>query len=129
MEHHCGIFSAVDDQIQDKLVIGLQKIQHRWDMKVLVSAFIMTIKSVTKKLKEIGVNLIHIRVASPIITDPCFFGIDMLTKEELFSFDKSLDEIKKNLGVDSLRYLEIDKMKNVFNMNVCTSGFTSNYNR
>lgn len=93
-----------------------------------------TMKTVIKILKNIGVKSIHVRIMSPLITDPCYFGIDMSTKNELISFENNndIDNIKKELNVDSLKYISIDEMKNVFNaninINVCTSCFTGNYN-
>lgn len=88
-----------------------------------------TMLSIIGKLRGIGVKSVHLRITSPIITDPCYFGIDMSTKKELVSFGRTLDEIKSYLGADSLRYLDIDTMKKVLGVPVCTSCFTGEYNR
>jgi len=88
-----------------------------------------TMLSVVGKLRGIGVKSVHLRITSPVITDPCYFGIDMSTKSELVSYGRSVDEIKNYLGADSLRYLDIDTMKEVLGVPVCTSCFTGDYNR
>lgn len=88
-----------------------------------------TMTSIVSKLKIIGVKSIHLRITSPVISDPCYFGIDMSTKQELASYNKNVDEIKEHLGVDSLRYLSIDAMKDVLGIKVCTSCFTGDYNK
>jgi amidophosphoribosyltransferase len=88
-----------------------------------------TMLSIVGKLRKIGVKSIHLRITSPVITDPCYFGIDMSTKSELVSYGRSVDEIKNYLGADSLRYLDIDTMKKVLGVPVCTSCFTGEYNR
>lgn len=87
-----------------------------------------TMSTIINKLRNIGVKSIHLRITSPVITDPCYFGIDMSTKTELVSYGRSVDDIKNYLQADSLKYLDIDTMKNVLNIPVCTSCFTGNYN-
>ncbi len=88
-----------------------------------------TMKSVITKLRDMGVNTINVRITSPVIISPCYFGIDMSTKEELISNNKSVEEIKNELNVDSLIYIDINSMKEVFGINVCTSCFTGEYNK
>ncbi|MFB6311641.1 MAG: amidophosphoribosyltransferase [Salinirussus sp.] len=59
-------------------------------------------------LRDAGAAEIHIRIGSPPILAPCYFGIDMATREELIAADKSVDEIEAEIGADSLAYLSID---------------------
>jgi amidophosphoribosyltransferase len=53
---------------------------------------------------------VHFRIASPPVTNPCFYGIDMPSKEELVGSAHSVEEIRELLGVDSLGYLSLEGM-------------------
>jgi len=88
-----------------------------------------TCKTIIAKLKKAQVKSIHIRIFSPPVTNPCYFGIDFSIDSELIAHNRSLQEIQKELGVDSIRYLDLNIMKNIFQEPVCTSCFTGNYNR
>jgi amidophosphoribosyltransferase len=59
-------------------------------------------------LREAGAEAIHIRIGSPPILAPCYFGIDMATREELIAADRSVDEIEASIDADSLGYISID---------------------
>lgn len=87
-----------------------------------------TIKSVINKLREFNPKTIHVRIISPMIVSPCYFGIDMSKKEELISSGNDLQEICNILGANSLKYIDIDTMKKVFGHSTCTSCFTGEYN-
>jgi amidophosphoribosyltransferase len=67
-----------------------------------------TSSKIVKILKDAGASEVHIRVSSPPIRFPCFYGIDMATSEELIASTRNIEEIRKNLGADSLAYLSID---------------------
>ncbi|MFQ5690310.1 MAG: amidophosphoribosyltransferase [Gemmatimonadota bacterium] len=62
-------------------------------------------------LRESGATEIHFRVASPPIRFPCYYGIDMPTREELIGADHSVEQIRDHLGVDSLGYLSMEGMR------------------
>ncbi|EKD27527.1 MAG: hypothetical protein ACD_79C00682G0007 [uncultured bacterium] len=66
-----------------------------------------TLRGLIKFLKSYGASEIHVRVASPMVIRPCFFGIDLSTKKEIIGANKTLDEICKFIGADSLRYISI----------------------
>ncbi len=89
-----------------------------------------TMTSVVAKLRACGAVAVHLRIPSPIIRSPCYFGIDMATREEMISYP-DLDEaaIAKRLGVESVRYLPIEEMKRVLDTHVCTSCFTGKYKK
>lgn len=57
-----------------------------------------------------GAREVHLRVASPPVAWPCFYGIDMPTKRELVASGRKIDDIRTFLGVDSLKYLSIEGM-------------------
>jgi amidophosphoribosyltransferase len=70
-----------------------------------------TSRGLVALLRENGASEIHFRVASPPIISPCYYGIDMPTKEELIGSGHTVPEIGDHLGVDSLGYLSLDGMK------------------
>jgi amidophosphoribosyltransferase len=56
------------------------------------------------------VKEIHLRVASPPIRHPCYYGIDFPSREELVANQRTIEEIRDYLGVDSLAYLSLEGM-------------------
>ena len=69
-----------------------------------------TTRQIPAMLRDAGAREVHMRVSSPPIKFPCFYGIDFGTPEELIAHSKSVKEIEQHLGVDSLHYLTIDGM-------------------
>jgi len=69
-----------------------------------------TMKKIIRLIKSAGPAEIHLRISSPPIISPCFYGIDMPTKNELIANEQTIDEIKNYLEVDSLGYLSIEGM-------------------
>ena len=69
-----------------------------------------TSRGLVSLIRDAGAREIHFRVASPPVRSPCFFGIDMPTREELIGARLSVDAIRESLGVDSLGYLSIEGM-------------------
>jgi len=59
-------------------------------------------------LHDAGAAEVHMRVGSPQILAPCYMGINMATRDELIAADKSVEEIRQEIGADSLAYLSID---------------------
>ena len=92
----------------------------------------ITIKNLVSSLKSIGVNEIHIRVASPPIKYECYYGIDIPTKEELIinQFD-TIDKINNYLKSTTLKYVNLVQIKNIIGNfdNLCTGCFNKNYNK
>ena len=89
-----------------------------------------TCKKLVKLIRDAGAKEVHFRVSSPPIISPCFFGIDMPTKAELIGANYSVEEIEKQLGVDSLRYLSLDgmlSMPSLPNTTFCDSCFSGKY--
>jgi amidophosphoribosyltransferase len=89
-----------------------------------------TSKKLVAMLREAGAKEIHLRISSPPIISPCFFGIDMPTKKELIGASKSVEGIEKYLGVDSLRYLSLDgmlSMKSLPDIGFCHGCFSGKY--
>ena len=69
-----------------------------------------TLRGLVKRLRDAGAKEVHIRVSSPPIRHPCFYGMDFPTQEELIASKKTVEEIAAYLGVDSLAYLSLEKM-------------------
>lgn len=67
-----------------------------------------TSRQIVTVLKEAGAKKVHVRISSPPITHPCFYGIDTDNATQLIASDKSVEEIKEFLGADSLSYLSLD---------------------
>ena len=67
-----------------------------------------TVKTRVKALRELGVKRIHLRVSGPPHRFPCHYGIDFSTKGELIAANKSVEELKDSLGLDTLYYLSLE---------------------
>lgn len=60
-----------------------------------------------KMLKDAGAREVHVRISSPPIKYPCFYGIDMAKQKELIASSRTVEEIRQHIGADSLGYLSI----------------------
>ncbi|WP_456467672.1 amidophosphoribosyltransferase [Archaeoglobus sp.] len=67
-----------------------------------------TSRRIIEMIKKAGAREVHMRIGSPPIIAPCYFGIDMKTREELIAANYSVEEIGKLLGADSLAYLSLE---------------------
>ena len=67
-----------------------------------------TSRKLVRMLRRVGAKAIHMRISSPPIIGPCYYGIDTPTKKELIASNNSVQQIKDYLGVDSLAYLSVD---------------------
>jgi amidophosphoribosyltransferase len=90
-----------------------------------------TLKALVKRLRAAGAKEVHVRVSSPPIRFPCFYGMDFPTREELIASQKEIDEIRDYLAVDSLKYLSLEAMLNAMpkdnGQSYCTACFSGNY--
>jgi amidophosphoribosyltransferase len=89
-----------------------------------------TSKKIVKALRDTGAKEVHMRISSPPVTHPCFYGIDTDNQEQLIGATKSVAEIAEQIGVESLAYLSWEGMlksteedPNSF----CSACFTGNY--
>jgi amidophosphoribosyltransferase len=69
-----------------------------------------TSRGLIAMIREAGAREIHFRVASPPVISPCYYGIDLPTKEELIGAQLTVEEIRRHLRVDSLGYLSLEGM-------------------
>ncbi len=89
-----------------------------------------TSKKLIKMLRNAGAKEVHFRVSCPPIISPCFYGIDMPTKEELIASSKSVEQIRKFLDVDTLGYLSLPGMLSMHSLNgrdFCVACFSGKY--
>ena len=89
-----------------------------------------TSKKLVVMLRDAGAKEVHLRLSSPPIISPCFYGIDMPTKKELLASKKSVESIRRFLGADSVGYLSIEGMINLPALppdEFCTACFSGKY--
>ncbi len=92
-----------------------------------------TSKQLVKLIREAEPSEVHFRVSSPPIMHPCFYGMDFPSEQELFAnqFDGDVDRMTKELNVDSLAYLSLEKLLESVpqdgKRNYCTACFSGNY--
>ena len=89
-----------------------------------------TTPQVVKLLKKAGAKEIHMRICAPPLRHPCFFGVDMATRQELIAAHKTIDEIRDFIGADSLGYLSIEGLIKAVDLPrdiFCRACFTGDY--
>ena len=69
-----------------------------------------TTRGLVSLVRAAGARAVHMRVSSPPVTGPCYYGMDMPSREELIAANYTVQEIADRLGVDSLGYLSLDGM-------------------
>jgi len=90
-----------------------------------------TTLKIVRLLKEFGAREVHVRITCPPLRNPCFFGVDLPTREEFIAHKKNVDQIRKQLEADSLGYLSLDKVLKAAGAKngrgFCTACFTGKY--
>ncbi|MFV0431855.1 MAG: amidophosphoribosyltransferase [Alphaproteobacteria bacterium] len=88
-----------------------------------------TSKYIIHMLKDAGAKEVHMRVASPPVLWPCYYGIDMPSKEELAAANYSEEELCNMIGADSLKWLRLEDLEPSLcgDGKVCNACFTGNY--
>ena len=89
-----------------------------------------TLLKLVKLIKESGAKKVHVRISSPPVKHPCFYGMDFPTVEELAAGNRSGNEIQKMIDADSLGYLSLDgtlESTSQKKSNFCTACFSGNY--
>ncbi|MEC4671626.1 MAG: amidophosphoribosyltransferase [Nitrospirota bacterium] len=71
-----------------------------------------TSRKIVKMIRHAGAREVHMRISSPPIVAPCFYGIDTPTKKELIGSSHAIEEIRKYIMADSLAYLSLEGMLN-----------------
>jgi amidophosphoribosyltransferase len=90
-----------------------------------------TLRDLIKRIRDAGASEVHVRVSSPPIRFPCFYGMDFPTPDELVANHKEIDEITDFLGADSLAYLSMEQMMQSLpqdhGQQYCTACFSGKY--
>jgi amidophosphoribosyltransferase len=93
-----------------------------------------TSRRIVTMLKEAGATEVHVVITSPPIKNPCFYGIDTSTKEELIAYDKSIEEMRVLIGADTLTFISVEGMIEAIGKKegdgtsgYCLGCFTGNY--
>lgn len=90
--------SAVKSIVKDKIVVMI-------DDSIVRGT---TSSRIVQLLKEAGAKEVHVRIASPEFKFPIFYGIDVSNSSELISANKTVDEVCKFIGADSLKFLSVE---------------------
>ena len=89
-----------------------------------------TTKQIVLSLRQAGVQQIHLRISSPPLRHPCYLGIDIASYDELIAHHKTILEIQRFLGVETLGYLSLKGLKKAIGKvqsGYCTGCFTGRY--
>lgn len=89
-----------------------------------------TTREKMKQIRDAGAKEIHLRISCPPIRHPCYFGVDFATRDQLVAHGRSVEDIRKFLGVDSLAFLSLDGMLSVMRHapeSYCTACFSGEY--
>ena len=89
-----------------------------------------TQRALVSMLREFGAAEVHVRISSPPVKWPCFYGIDFASRAELIANGISVDEIRRSIGADSLAYVELDQLIEATNVpkdNLCRACFDGIY--
>ena len=81
-------------------------------------------------LYEAGATEVHVRISSPPVVSPCYYGIDMADEDELAAAHRSVEEMRERIGATSLYYLSLDGMQAATRLpesSVCRACFTRDY--
>jgi len=117
----CKKFIVDEDLIKNKVIILVDDSIVRGN----------TLESLSKLFYNNGCKELHIRICSSEIKNPCYYGIDIPTSKELIINNYKISEIEKLYNLNSLKYITIKKMKEVFgeDKGFCMSCFNGDYNK
>ncbi len=89
-----------------------------------------TMRKIVKMLKDAGAREVHVRIGSPPIIAPCYLGIDMKTRDQFIATGRSIEEIARIIGADSLGYISIDGLVEAIGLpgnDICLGCLTGRY--
>ncbi len=89
-----------------------------------------TTPRVVAMLRRAGATEVHMRITSPPITHPCFYGVDMASRAELIAAHQSVEEIRQHIDADTLGYLSVEGTMEATRQGedgLCTACFTGEY--
>ena len=89
-----------------------------------------TQRALIRMLREAGALEIHVRISSPPVKWPCFYGIDFASRAELIASGLEVDEIRRSIGADTLGYVSLEGLveaTTIAESKLCTACFTGAY--
>ena len=89
-----------------------------------------TQRAIVRMLREAGAREIHVRISSPPVEWPCFYGIDFASRAELIASGLEVEEIRRSIGADSLSYVSLEGLiaaTTIAEDKLCTACFTGKY--
>lgn len=91
-----------------------------------------TTRALVRVLFEAGAKEVHLRITSPPILYPCFYGIDMANQDEFIAFGKSVEDVSRELGATSVYYLSLEGLMKATGVggeetSFCAACFSGNY--
>ena len=87
-----------------------------------------TISNLITMLRKAGATEVHVRISSPPFLYPCYFGTDVPSNKQLIASSHSTEEIRQQIGADSLGYMPIEELPNmVGDLPICRACFDSHY--
>ena len=89
-----------------------------------------TQRAIVRMLREAGAREIHVRISSPPVKWPCFYGIDFATRAELVASGLEVEEIRRSIGADSLGYVSLEGLiesTQIDENKLCGACFTGQY--
>jgi amidophosphoribosyltransferase len=89
-----------------------------------------TQRAIVRMLREAGAREIHVRISSPPVKWPCFYGIDFATRAELIASGLDTEEIRRSIGADSLAYVSLEGLvgaTEIASDRLCSACFTGQY--
>ena len=89
-----------------------------------------TQRALVKMLRESGAAEVHVRISSPPVRWPCFYGIDFATRDELIATGRGVEEIRTSIGADSMAYVSLEGLVAATNQpspRLCQACFTGSY--
>lgn len=93
-----------------------------------------TSRRIVGMLRDAGATEVHVRISSPPITNPCFYGIDTSTTSELIAASHTIEEMRELMGADTLAFLSVEGLQKGIgrsneqaNCGQCLACFTGNY--
>jgi amidophosphoribosyltransferase len=75
-----------------------------------------TLKRLVRILRDAGAKEVHVRVGCPPVIAPCYYGVDMRTRDQFIANSYSISEIRDIIGADSLAYISIEGLVEAINL-------------
>jgi amidophosphoribosyltransferase len=113
-------FSPLENEIRGKRIVMI-------DDSIVRGT---TTRIIVQMLKNAGAKEVHLRISSPPVKFPCYYGIDTANASQLIASRMSLEEIRRLVGADSLAYLSLEGLRKTpvgVNGGLCDACFTGNY--